>query len=96
MHQSLEDREVTISRLRFTATYLRSFMLVARMNSSPARYFKDPDAPVTSSPEMKCYLGKISGPLLDRIDVHIDVIQVPFKKRSEDLKGEASAEIRNK
>jgi len=65
-------------------TYLSSFMSVVSMNSSSARYFKDPDALVTSSPEMKCYLGKISGPLLDQIDIHIEVIQVPFKKRAED------------
>ncbi len=77
-------------------TYLSSFMLVASMNSSPTRYFKAPDAPVTSSPEMKCYLGNISGPLLDRIDIHIELIQVPFEKRSEDLIGDGSAEIRNK
>jgi magnesium chelatase family protein len=67
------------------------------MNSSPAKYFNDPDLPVTSSPaEMNCYLGKISGPLLDRIDIHIELIQVPFEKRSEDLIGDGSAEIRNK
>ncbi|EAR01525.1 YifB family Mg chelatase-like AAA ATPase [Maribacter sp. HTCC2170] len=97
MRQPLEDREVTISRARFTVTYPSSFMLVASMNPSPSGYFNDPDAPVTSSPaEMQRYLGKISGPLLDRIDIHIEVTPVPFEKLSEERKGEGSVEIRNR
>jgi magnesium chelatase family protein len=97
MRQPLEDREVTISRARFTVTYPSSFMLVASMNPSPGGYFNDPDAPVTSSPaEMQRYLGKISGPLLDRIDIHIEVTPVPFEKLSEDRKGEGSVEIRKR
>ena len=97
LRQPLEDREVTISRARFTVTYPSSFMLVASMNPSPGGYFNDPDAPVTSSPaEMQRYLGKISGPLLDRIDIHIEVTPVPFEKLSEDRKGEGSVEIRKR
>ena len=97
MRQPLEDREVTISRARFSVTYPSSFMLVASMNPSPGGYFNDPDAPVTSSPaEMQRYLGKISGPLLDRIDIHIEVTPVPFEKLSEDRKGEQSATIRKR
>lgn len=97
MRQPLEDREVTISRARFTVSYPSSFMLVASMNPSPAGYFNDPDAPVTSSPaEMQRYLGKISGPLLDRIDIHIEVTPVPFEKLSENRKGESSVEIRKR
>ncbi|MBU2525072.1 MAG: YifB family Mg chelatase-like AAA ATPase [Bacteroidetes bacterium] len=97
MRQPLEDREVTISRAKFTVTYPSSFMLVASMNPSPSGYFNDPNAPVTSSPaEMQRYLGKISGPLLDRIDIHIEVTPVPFEKLSEDRKGESSLEIRNR
>ena len=97
MRQPLEDREVTISRARFTVTYPSSFMLVASMNPSPGGYFNDPDAPVTSSPaEMQRYLSKISGPLLDRIDIHIEVTPVPFDKLSEDRKGESSVEIRKR
>ncbi len=97
MRQPLEDREVTISRARFTVTYPSSFMLVASMNPSPGGYFNDPDAPVTSSPaEMQRYLSKISGPLLDRIDIHIEVTPVPFEKLSEDRKGESSVEIRKR
>ncbi|CAM4387020.1 YifB family Mg chelatase-like AAA ATPase [Zobellia nedashkovskayae] len=97
MRQPMEDREVTIARARFTVTYPSSFMLVASMNPSPGGYFNDPDAPVTSSPaEMQRYLSKISGPLLDRIDIHIEVTPVPFEKLSDDRKGESSVEIRKR
>jgi magnesium chelatase family protein len=97
LRQPLEDREVTISRAKFTVTYPSSFMLVASMNPSPGGYFNDPDAPVTSSPaEMQRYLSKISGPLLDRIDIHIEVTPVPFEKLSEDRKGEPSNVIRER
>lgn len=97
MRQPLEDREVTISRSRFTITYPSSFMLVASMNPSPGGYFNDPDAPVSSSPaEMQRYLSKISGPLLDRIDIHIEVTPVPFEKLSDKQNGESSVEIRKR
>ncbi|WP_452227775.1 MULTISPECIES: YifB family Mg chelatase-like AAA ATPase [unclassified Lacinutrix] len=97
MRQPLEDREVTISRAKFTVTYPSSFMLVASMNPSPSGYFNDPGAPVTSSPaEMQRYLSKVSGPLLDRIDIHIEVTPVPFEKLSEERKGETSVEIRKR
>ena len=97
MRQPLEDREVTISRAKFTITYPSSFMLVASMNPSPGGYFNDPDSPVTSSPaEMQRYMSKISGPLLDRIDIHIEVTPVPFEKLSEDRKSESSIEIRKR
>jgi magnesium chelatase family protein len=97
MRQPLEDREVTISRAKFTVTYPSSFMLVASMNPSPSGYFNDPDAPVTSSPnEMQRYLSKISGPLLDRIDIHIEVTPVPFEKLSDNRKAESSVSIRER
>jgi len=97
MRQPLEDREVTISRAKFTITYPSSFMLVASMNPSPGGYFNDPDAPVSSSPaEMQRYLSKISGPLLDRIDIHIEVTPVPFEKLSDTRNGESSVEIRKR
>lgn len=97
MRQPLEDREVTISRAKFTITYPSSFMLVASMNPSPGGYFNDPDAPVSSSPhEMQRYLSKISGPLLDRIDIHIEVTPVPFEKLSDKQNGESSVEIRQR
>ena len=97
MRQPLEDREVTISRARFTVNYPSSFMLVASMNPSPSGYFNNSDAPITSSPaEMQRYLSKISGPLLDRIDIHIEVTPVPFEKLSEERKGESSVDIRKR
>ncbi|MBS9766448.1 MAG: YifB family Mg chelatase-like AAA ATPase [Flavobacteriaceae bacterium] len=97
MRQPLEDREVTISRARFTVNYPSSFMLVASMNPSPSGYFNDPDSPMVSSPaEMQRYLSKISGPLLDRIDIHIEVSPVPFEKLSDKRKGEPSKAIRNR
>jgi magnesium chelatase family protein len=97
MRQPLEDREVTISRAKFTITYPSSFMLVASMNPSPSGYFNDPDAPISSSPaEMQRYLSKISGPLLDRIDIHIEVTPVPFEKLTETRNAESSVEIRKR
>ena len=97
MRQPLEDREVTISRAKFTVTYPSSFMLVASMNPSPSGFFNDPNVPSTSSPhEMQRYLSKISGPLLDRIDIHIEVTPVPFEKLSDTRKSESSAAIRER
>ncbi|MGB5364372.1 MAG: YifB family Mg chelatase-like AAA ATPase, partial [Aureibaculum sp.] len=97
MRQPLEDREVTISRAKFTITYPSSFMLVASMNPSPSGYFNDTEGHVTSSPaEMQRYLSKVSGPLLDRIDIHIEVQPVPFDKLSEERKGESSNVIRER
>jgi len=97
MRQPLEDREVTISRAKFTVTYPSSFMLVASMNPSPSGYFNHTDGHVTSSPsEMQRYLSKVSGPLLDRIDIHIEVQPVPFEKLSEERKGEPSKLIRER
>jgi magnesium chelatase family protein len=97
MRQPLEDREVTISRAKFTITYPSSFMLVASMNPSPSGFFNDPDSPVTSSPhEMQRYLSKISGPLLDRIDIHIEVTPVPFEKLTDTRNAESSVDIRKR
>lgn len=97
MRQPLEDREVTISRARFTITYPSSFMLVASMNPSPAGYFQDAGRPSSNSAsEIQRYLGKISGPLLDRIDLHVEVTPVPFEKLAEERKGEGSAAIRKR
>jgi len=97
MRQPLEDREVTISRAKFTVTYPSSFMLVASMNPSPSGYFNDTEGHVTSSPaDMQRYLSKVSGPLLDRIDIHIEVQPVPFEKLSEERKGEPSKLIRER
>ncbi len=97
LRQPLEDREVTISRAKFTVTYPSSFMLVASMNPSPGGYFNDPSAPVINSQaEVQRYLGRISGPLLDRIDLHIEVSPVPFEQLSEQKQGESSIQIRER
>ena len=95
MRQPLEDREVTISRAKFTVCYPASFMLVASMNPSPSGYFNDDTAAIRSSQsEMQRYMSKISGPLLDRIDLHIEVNPVPFDKLSTKETSESSAAIR--
>lgn len=97
MRQPLEDQEVTISRAKFTVTYPSSFMLVASMNPSPSGFFNDGSNPYTSSPqEMQRYMSKLSGPLLDRIDIHIEVTPVPFEKLSDERRGESSAHIRKR
>ena len=97
MRQPLEDREVTISRAKFTVTYPSSFMLVASMNPSPSGYFNDDKSSASSTPaEMQRYLSKISGPLLDRIDIHIEVTPVPFEKLTEERKSEPSVTIRER
>ena len=97
MRQPLEDREVNIARARFSVTYPASFMLIASMNPSPSGYFNDGDSRMTSSPaEMQRYLNKISGPLLDRIDIHVEVNPVPFDKLSDDRRGEPSKVIRER
>lgn len=97
MRQPLEDREVTISRAKFTVTYPASFMLVASMNPSPSGFFHDSSTSTISSPhEVNRYMNKISGPLLDRIDIHIEVTPVPFDKLSEERKVESSASIRER
>ena len=97
MRQPLEDREVTISRAKFTVSYPSSFMLVASMNPSPSGYFaNDKGMAQSSAGEMNRYLNKISGPLLDRIDLHIEVNPVPFEKLSEKVSSENSETIRRR
>jgi magnesium chelatase family protein len=97
MRQPLEDREVTISRAKFTVTCPASFMLVASMNPSPSGFFNDPQSKLGPSPiEMQRYLGKISGPLLDRIDIHIEVEVVPFEKLADRTPAESSEAIRDR
>lgn len=97
MRQPLEDRQVTISRARFTVTYPSSFMLVASMNPSPGGYFDRPGSPVVSSAtETRRYLNRISGPLLDRIDIQMEVNPVNFEELSAERNGERSAMIRER
>lgn len=97
LRQPLEDRQVTISRARITVEYPASFMLVASMNPSPSGNFYDPND-VNSDPEhiVRKYLSKISGPLLDRIDLHVEVNPVPFEDLAKKQNGENSASIRER
>lgn len=94
MRQPLEDRIVTISRAKFTITYPASFMLIASMNPSPSGYFPNDPRNTSTLQEMQRYMNKISGPLLDRIDIHVEVSPVPFDDLSDKRKGESSSEIR--
>jgi magnesium chelatase family protein len=96
MRQPLEDREVTISRARFSVNYPASFMLVASMNPSPSGYFPDDPNNTSSILEMQRYMNKLSGPLLDRIDIHIEVQKVEFDQLTDKRKGENSLTIRNR
>lgn len=96
MRQPLEDREITISRAKFTVTYPASFMLVASMNPSPSGYFPDDPNNTSSLQEMQRYMNRISGPLMDRIDLHIEVSPVPFEDLSAERNGEKSVEIRKR
>ncbi len=96
MRQPLEDREVTISRAKFTVNYPASFMLVASMNPSPSGYFPDDPNNTSSQFEMQRYMNKLSGPLLDRIDIHIEVQKVEFEQLADRRKGEKSEEIRQR
>lgn len=97
MRQPLEDRIVTISRAKMSVEYPAGFMLVASMNPSPSGNFYDPNDP-NSDPEyiVKRYLNKISGPLMDRIDLHIEVPAVKFDELTDKKKGESSATIRTR
>ncbi len=97
MRQPLEDRKIAISRARFTIDYPASFMLVASMNPCPCGYFNHPEKKCVCSPGIvQKYLGRISGPLLDRIDLHIEVVPVPFSKLSELQNSEPSMAIRDR
>ncbi|HPD96640.1 MAG TPA: YifB family Mg chelatase-like AAA ATPase, partial [Tenuifilaceae bacterium] len=97
MRQPLEDRVITISRAKFTVEYPASFMLVASMNPCPCGYFNHPEKECVCSPGVvQKYLNRISGPLLDRIDIHVEVIPVPFEKLSSAPPAESSATIRER
>jgi magnesium chelatase family protein len=97
MRQPLEDREVTISRAAISVKYPASFMLVAAMNPSPAGALKDEHGNLTATPQqIQRYLSKISGPLLDRIDIHIDVPKVNHDDLLSKQAGESSATIRER
>lgn len=95
LRQPLEDRKITISRAKYTVEYPCSFMFVASMNPCPCGYYNDPTHKCVCTPgQIQRYLNKISGPLLDRIDIQIEITPVPFKDISRSTPGESSASIR--
>jgi magnesium chelatase family protein len=97
LRQPLEDGRVTISRAATSLTYPGRFMLVASMNPCPCGYFGDPKRPCTCSPQqINQYRSRISGPLLDRIDIQIQVPAVPFKDLTAGAEAEASAGLRTR
>ena len=97
LRQPLEDRQITISRAKYTTTLPCSFMLVAAMNPCPCGYLTDPSRRCTCTEGMvQRYRSRVSGPLLDRIDLQIDVVPVPIKDLSEAPAGESSEEIRKR
>lgn len=97
MRQPLEERRVTISRAKFTVDYPSSFMLVASMNPCPCGYYNHPEKECICPPGMvQKYLSKISGPLLDRIDLHVEVTPVNFNELASERLAEKSEFIRER
>ena len=97
MRQPIEDRVVTISRAKFSVDYPASFMLITSMNPCPCGYYNHPDKACMCPPGMvQKYLNKISGPLLDRIDLHVEVTPVNFDELTKKEKGESSQQIRDR
>jgi magnesium chelatase family protein len=97
LRQPLEDRRITISRVKCNVEYPAGFMLVAAMNPCPCGYYNHPTKACVCSPgQVQKYLNRISGPLLDRIDLQVEVVPVPFDKISDARPGEASAAIRER
>lgn len=97
MRQPLEDRTISISRARFTVDYPASFMMVASMNPCPCGFYNHPEKNCVCSPGVvQKYLGRISGPLLDRIDLHIEVVPVAFEKLSGSKQAESSQSVRER
>ena len=97
LRQPLEDRKITISRAKYNVEYPCSFMLIASMNPCPCGYYGDPTHHCACTPgQIQRYMNKISGPLLDRIDIHCEIQAVPFAQLSQMQPGEPSAVIRQR
>lgn len=95
LRQPLEDRHISVSRARYQLDYPASFMLVASMNPCPCGYYTHPTKPCTCAPgAVGKYLGRISGPLLDRIDIQCEIMPVAFDELHTRAQGESSADIR--
>lgn len=97
LRQPLEDRCITISRAKYTLEFPASFTLIASMNPCPCGYYNHPTRHCVCSPgQVQKYLNRISGPLLDRIDIQVEIVPVPFEKLAEARPGESSAVIRER
>ena len=97
LRQPLEDRYISISRAKYSLDYPASFMLVASMNPCPCGYYNHPTRACVCNPgQVQRYLNRISGPLLDRIDIQIEIVPVPFEKMAEQHHAESSASIRKR
>lgn len=97
MRQPMEERKVSISRAKVTMDFPANFMLLASMNPCPCGFYNHPDKECTCPPgAVQKYLNKISGPLLDRIDLHVEVTPVPFGELNQKNEGEHSEHIRNR
>lgn len=97
LRQPLEDRQITISRAKYTVTYPASFMFVASMNPCPCGYYGDPTHHCVCTPgQIQRYLNKISGPLMDRIDIQCEIAAIPFRELSKAAPGEPSEKIRER
>jgi magnesium chelatase family protein len=97
MRQPLEERQVTISRSKMSVSYPASFMFIAAMNPCPCGYYNHPETECScQTGAVQRYLNKISGPLMDRIDLHVEVTPVPFKELTEKRKQETSQTIRQR
>jgi magnesium chelatase family protein len=97
MRQPMEERRVTISRAKAAMEFPANFMLIASMNPCPCGFYNHPEKECTCPPgAVQKYLNKISGPLLDRIDLHVEVTPVPFNELSNAQQGESSATIRER
>ena len=97
MRQPLEDRCITVSRAKYTVEYPAGFMLVASMNPCPCGYYNHPTKACSCMPgQVQKYLGRISGPLMDRIDIQVEIMPVPFDELTSMQQGESSADIRER
>ncbi len=97
LRQPLEDRRITVSRAKYSVDYPASFMFVASMNPCPCGYYGDPTHHCVCTPgQIQRYMNKISGPLLDRIDLHCEIQAVPFAELSKMQPGEPSSAIRKR
>jgi len=97
LRQPMEDRVVTVSRAKVSATYPASFMLVAAMNPCPCGYYNHPQTPCQCNPGIiQKYLHKISGPLFDRIDIQVEVVPVPYRELRDQPSAEGSSDMRRR